>query len=314
MSTVPMFPDEKLKAPKSASGAFSFEETVSDPPIVTRHALVDGDMLIYQCCYSEATKAGFEAVKRIWDNKVNTVLEHARAHTHTTFITHGPSNFRFDVCPNYKGNREDREHPPFYHELREWVQKDRGVIMVKGAEADDALCYTHNRVADIAQDHTIICTDDKDLDMVPGWHYRLRTKECYLVDSELGEFIVKKTDKGLKVSCRGPLAFFYQMLVGDTTDGIPGLGQPAEETRVRHGLKRAKGCGQVCGFTMLETAESLLEASYIVARAYKDKYGDEWYKEYITQARLLWMQTTPGEMYTPPQEMIDYWKEKANAH
>lgn len=308
-----MFPDEKIKPMHAAYGAFTFEEKVEDPPIQTRRALIDGDMLVYQCCYSDAVKDGLNAVKRVWDTKINTILTKCRAESHKTFLTGGENNFRFTVCPNYKDNRAEREKPKFYHELRAWAVADRGATMIDDAEADDALCYTHNRVADIALEHTIICTDDKDLDMVPGWHYRLRTAECYLVEADYGTFDIKRTDKGLKIRVRGPVAFYYQMLIGDSTDGIPGLGQPAEETRAAFNLRKAKGCGPVCAYTMLEACESLLDASYVVACAYKAKYGPTWYTEYLTQARLLWMQTVPGELYTPSEETINYWKERAHA-
>ncbi len=312
---IPLFPDDLIKEPKGHSGAFSFADEVEEPPLDTRTALIDGDMLIYACCYSAARKEGFEAIKKVWDGKVNTILSKSRAIDKVIFLTNGPCNFRYKIYPDYKGCRQ-KSKPEFYNRLRKWSIEKRGAVMVHNAEADDALCYSHENNSgnpDIALNHTIICTDDKDLDMVPGWHYRLRTQECYYVDNEFGELVVVPTERDKKIKAYGPVAFYYQMLLGDSTDGILGLGKVADETRDKYGLRNAKGCGQVCAYTILSNAESVEDASYIVASAYRAKYGAKWYNEYLLQARLLWMQTYEGEIYTPPEEILNYWRKRHDA-
>jgi 5'-3' exonuclease len=64
---------------------------------------------------------------------------------------------------------------------------------------------------------SIICTIDKDLDQIPGQHYNFVRKEKYNVSEDEGNRF-----------------FFYQLLVGDPTDGIkgvPGIG-PKKATRL----------------------------------------------------------------------------------
>lgn len=52
----------------------------------------------------------------------------------------------------------------------------------------------------------IIASTDKDLDLIPGWHYNFVKGVKYFVDDE--EAIYN---------------FYYQCLVGDTADGVKGV-------------------------------------------------------------------------------------------
>lgn len=111
------------------------------------------------------------------------------------------SNFRYDVAKTapYKGNRVEPK-PIHYQAVRDYLTNVKGAYVVSGMEADDAI--------GIASSHeeSIICTIDKDLDMVPGMHYNFVKKEFYLIDEN--------------TAIRN---FFLQMLTGDKTDNIPGI-------------------------------------------------------------------------------------------
>jgi len=137
-------------------------------------------------------------------------------------------NFRYAVSTDYKANRKANEKPFHYslvrqHLIDNWDAK----ISREGWEADDevaAIGWTHWHYGDWSED-LILCSIDKDLDTVPGHHYRWPTH-----NKEGRAYFVTEEEAMHKYWC--------QVLTGDTADNIPGLH--------RVGDKRAdsllKGC------------------------------------------------------------------------
>ena len=117
-------------------------------------------------------------------------------------------NFRREIWPNYKKNRETKPEPEFLMEVRDYIQEVYDCVSYPRLEADDIMGMN-------AQDQ-IAVTIDKDLRGVEGWHYN-PFKEDYpvYVDKEEAEEF-----------------FCIQWMSGDNTDCIPGLW--------RIGPKRAK--------------------------------------------------------------------------
>lgn len=115
-------------------------------------------------------------------------------------------NFRYDIGKiiPYKGTRDPSKKPPLYAMLREYCKNSLGAVILKGVEADDALGIYQKKTA------TIIYSQDKDLDMIPGWRlYRYQkgrpAKIRYISEAE------------------GRAWFYKQLLMGDSTDNIPGI-------------------------------------------------------------------------------------------
>lgn len=78
----------------------------------------------------------------------------------------------------------------------------------EGDEADDALGIAQCQAG--CGEDTIICSIDKDLDGIPGWHYNFSKN--------------RKADGTYIVSEVNANRFFYkQILSGDSTDNIPGM-------------------------------------------------------------------------------------------
>lgn len=122
---------------------------------------------------------------------------------------------------------------------------------------------------------TIICTRDKDLRQVTGWHYGWELGN----QPEYGPFLVegighltlsKRRDKLLG---SGTLFFYAQCLTGDGVDSIPGL----------------PGCGPVKAYQILEGKTTEEEAFQAVYGAYQAHFGEDADKELLEQGRLLWM-------------------------
>ncbi len=85
----------------------------------------------------------------------------------------GKDNFRFDIAKEqpYKGNREAISKPYHWSSVDDFIKAKYGrmVVTCTGYEADDYLAF--NRTYDDGKKY-FICTRDKDLLTVPGWHYR----------------------------------------------------------------------------------------------------------------------------------------------
>lgn len=124
------------------------------------------------------------------------------------FCFSGKSNntFRAHIAveKEYKGSRKD--DPTYYEgkiedmaELVRVVMKTHPTLLFNNLEADDILCF-------LQCEHTFIYSNDKDLKQIPGLHFDFGKKELYHIDEE----------EAFTNLC-------YQMLIGDSTDCIPGL-------------------------------------------------------------------------------------------
>lgn len=145
------------------------------------------------------------------------------------FLT-GEGNFREKVAVTkpYKGNRDPLHKPKWYKEIKEYLIRYWNAEVVDGIEADDSLgiiqmeAYNYNKSkhsrrgdprdiqAACSGMHggkgTIICSNDKDMSQIPGWHYDFTKKNKYWVSEE-------EADRW----------FYIQLLAGDPTDNIPGI-------------------------------------------------------------------------------------------
>lgn len=108
-------------------------------------------------------------------------------------------NFRYSVDATYKANRKDSRKPLAYNEVVERSKAAWPWFGHDGLEADDVMGIFGTRDA-----NTIICSADKDMKTLPATLWN-------------GEKLMK-IDRS-----QADWWFFYQVLVGDTADGYPGL-------------------------------------------------------------------------------------------
>jgi hypothetical protein len=176
--------------------------------------------------------------------------------------------FRHTIYPEYKANRKDIAKPIYYQEIRDYLRKQWKATVVEGYEADDMLGIEQCT----ATEETIICSTDKDLDMIPGWHYNYGRNEQYFIDHE--------------VSTRN---FYSQLLIGDRVDNIPGC----------------PGIGVVKAERELEGAKGDREYYFRCLNAYYRSYGgkltDVEVKDTMHRnARLLWILRAHDAHWEPP--------------
>ncbi len=224
-------------------------------------ALIDGDILIYRVGFTTEDVPIAIACSRM-DESIKNIVEATECDNFSVFLTAtGHKCFRFGIFPEYKANRKQPK-PYWYHELRAHLVADYGASVSEELEADDALGIAQNY-------NTVLCHIDKDLDQIPGKHYDFVKKVHYDVDVQ-----------------RGLRFFFYQLLMGDSTDnikGIPGVGPKTAE-------KLLKG---------LKSERDLLDAC---RAAYKEAKLDEEYMK--LQGRLVKIRQREDETLWEPEEGV----------
>lgn len=248
------------------------------------HALIDADILRYEVGFASEVgwKNGdfppWEYTQEMLEMRLDRIMQGAGATNSTLFLTEGPT-FRYDLATvkPYKGNRED--HRPWHFDnLTVYMRDVLGAEVVAGIEADDAMAIEQTRVEteDAMAKRTIICTRDKDLRQVPGWHYGWEMG----AQPEFGPVLVTQEGDGLALNSKRNaivgtgLPFFYsQVLTGDRADNIPGL----------------PGCGAVAAYAALVDNPNPEQTVIYMYEEYYGYHEDEWEERLLEQGRLCWM-------------------------
>ena len=206
--------------------------------------LVDADILVFRAGFSaEDEEEAFVACSR-----ADQMLRDMGAELGTDPLElwlSGKDNFRYAIYPEYKANRIAAKRPKWEQAVREYLIREWGAQVAVG-EADDALGIRQTELGD----NSCIATIDKDLLMIPGWHYNFVKKEKQYVDIPTAWY-----------------NFYYQLLVGDTADGVKGVPNVGP-------VKAKKILGQCAD------AKEMYDAVV-------NNYGS--YEEFEMNARVLWI-------------------------
>ena len=274
-------------------------------------ALIDMDILCYEIGFvsqqetfeyngrhyetiTEAKKAGVNKddlirhvypikwpfARKMVDNRIAEILKAVGATEYKGFLT-GKGNFRERVATilKYKGTRHAPK-PYHYQNIWDHLVKVYKADVIEGMEADDALAIEQYASGGT----TVICSRDKDLRMVPGFHYSWKCGE-------------RQPEKPLYeiTELEGWQNWAKQMLTGDTVDniwGVPGYGP----------VKAAKVIADC------EDKEELIDS---VMNVYREVFGTgiikyqswdgrwlekNWVALYKENHRLLWMLRNEGEI------------------
>lgn len=183
-----------------------------------------------------------------------------RGHDATVFLS-GSGNFRKQIYPAYKANRDKTHRPHWEPDIKDYLISRFDAQVVDGQEADDAMGI--NQWAHYSRgQESVICTIDKDLNMIPGYHYNWEKEKVFQVDDELGM-----------------RTFYEQVLKGDTTDNIPGV----------HGLGEKKAS------RLLEDAHTEKEMYDIVTKTIEETKSTP----IKVTGPLLWIRRQSEEVWEP---------------
>lgn len=181
------------------------------------YLVVDADSLIYSSvtcskeedheCYVRDIGVAIANLDEKIQGIINTIWEDSNINiTSMCLIVGGEDNFRKILFPSYKANRPPS--PPLRTFLSSYVESNYNGFKSHGAEADDVIYATHEKLK-AEGNNVIIAALDKDLKQIPN---------CYFFDYYYQrmnlEFIDAKTAR---------YNFFSQLLIGDAGDAIVGI-------------------------------------------------------------------------------------------
>lgn len=229
-------------------------------------ALVDADSLLYRIGFAVEEKLSFNQYDdecdlddiyvtdiRVLFKQLDETVTNIKLNTDCDdilLVFSGKNNFRFEVDTTYKHNRINRK-PSGYQEMLDYLVNTYNSYITDGYEADDYVVYLKsNHPTDY-----VLCAIDKDvLYQTVGTHYNYTKQEFITVTKEEADRF-----------------FWYQVLVGDITDGYKGLPK----------------CGKVTANRILD--EKTKENTYreLVLNAYESKGFTEEYM--VSQMQLASM-------------------------
>lgn len=215
--------------------------------------LVDGDIVAYRCAASCLRQGVCVDPVEIAQLRVNElmyrIVQETEATEYKVFIG-GTDNFRKAIYPAYKANRKDTEKPPWLEPCREQLIVEWQAVVVNGMETDDMLGIEQGP-------GTVIASIDKDLLMIEGRHYNFVKNEFYNISPV----------DGLR-------HFYFQLIMGDRSDNIPGY----------DGIMRIKPPKFLLPkIAELEACSTEEEMDQLVGEMYTDK------AQYEINKKLLWI-------------------------
>jgi len=221
-------------------------------------ALFDSDILVYRIGFT--TEEEDEAIVK-WrlEDFIGRALDTLKTNEYQHYLTStDKSNFRFKLFPEYKAHRIQPK-PRHYEYIRCLLTEQWDAKIVYNQEADDQLGI--DQTGD-----TVICTIDKDLNQIPGWHFNFVT----------GQLVNISTLEAIR-------CFYEQTLVGDkSTDNVEGCPRIGKVKAV----KILEGC---------QNENEMLEA---VVDCYQGAYPEnEWADRLLLAGNLLWVRRKPDQSW-----------------
>jgi len=220
--------------------------------------LIDGDLVAFRTAAS-VTDDGEEEIAILRADRLMRELIHSTEIDGYNCFISGGGNFRKKVNPQYKANRTS-EPPKFLQACREFLVKEWNAVLANGCEADDLLGINQT-------DNSICISLDKDLLMIPGWHYSWEIS---------GANWTKDASRTYTTPLDGIRTFYKQMLIGDVSDNIFGV----------------RGIGKVKASKILNEIEDESEMIEIVHDLY-----DEDSDRFLMNAQCLWIMQREGETW-----------------
>lgn len=252
-----------------------------------KRLMIDGDIFRYEIgavCQTPEQHFGVtvmiprkrEFVLERVNMMIERIVEATDADSFELFLS-GKTNYRNEIAITnpYKGQRS-KEKPYHWSTVGEILVESYGAYTVHGAEADDAISI----FARLDPDNTVVASRDKDLRIIPCYHYAWRCGESqpeipvHKVNL-IGEIrAVPYPSGGYKLVGNGLRFFYGQVLCGDSVDNY-------------------KGCpnvGPVAAVKLLGTCNTEQELYEATLRAFTQKLGPEvGYNLLVENARLAWL-------------------------
>jgi len=244
---------------------------------IMKIALIDADSLLYY----EMNKPTLEEAIEGINSRIETILDETGADKYAGFLTIGKC-FRYNIAKTrpYKYNRKLSSKPPIFYALKEYLQQGpHNFVCVSRLEADDCVSVYSTIIAENKEQSYIICSPDKDvLKQVPGKHFNFQKMEWINTsDEDANKFL------------------WMQTLMGDSTDGIPGI----------------PGLGAKTAEKIINKNDGITSYEQDVLKIYIEKFGvKDGICKFTETFNLVYMLKSPDEVlkYTgnPLPELVLY--------
>lgn len=203
------------------------------------------------------------------DSMIQSILFSTKSTHYLLFLTVG-RNFRYDIYPEYKGNRKYGDKPAHFDAIKEYLITRWQASYFKGLEADDLVNIYKKKY-----NNSVICACDSDvLEGLEGKHFNY------------------KSFKWIETSLFNANYKLWQDMIAGTHNGFPGLKG-----------KGVKYWEKTC--TELDKSKSYMEiclSEYIKHFGNEDLGIEEFYKSYkVLKIREKW----EGLEFLEPIEIKD---------
>jgi hypothetical protein len=278
-------------------------------------ALIDGDMPANELGHMEEEYLDGEEKKRrpmAWDlvkglatGRFISIVTNAEAGGHTCYLSHGKT-FRHELATirPYKGTRKPK--PELVDRIKDLYEHSFGAQWCDGYEADDAMAMDQwseyrqlYQLTNGDEEHiksysnTVICSRDKDLDTVPGWHFKWTLKKDKEKRILMGEVHPERPPYYVTL-IEATRNFYKQMLMGDAVDNIAGLYNVGKKS---------------VWLKQLDEMDNEAEMYNHVKDKYVKYFSDKW-KEFLDETgKLLWLWRKPNDIWKSPAERDNSWYE-----
>lgn len=216
-------------------------------------AFIDGDVSCHSSSWGAETLE--DAILKL-DEIIEATYEDVFA-TDYIIALGGKVNFRETFYSEYKKTpsrvKARSTKPIWFNKLKDYLASKENTVVAEGFEADDLLRIWSNEAQKNNIDF-IVCSIDKDLDCIPGKHFKPGKNIFYTVSEE-------EADRH----------YWMQILMGDPVDNIPGI--------PKIGKKKADN--------ILSSCNNNNERKAAVIEAYKEHYGEEWKSYLLCNGRLI---------------------------
>lgn len=218
-----------------------------------RYAVIDGDLLAYPAAAKLEKEDDLATVHDYLDSNVIALADSFNLDDFTIFLSTS-KNFRKEIYPEYKANRESSQVPRWLAPCKEFLYKNWAAKAEIPYEADDLL-----GIAVTADPSVLLVSYDKDLKQIPGWHGDPRDSRI----TYIGEATARRK-------------FLLQLISGDATDNCPGV--------YRFGPKKAEAWYESTAWNAQRAWELYKE------RGYDFEYFSQMYKclYILRQKELAW--------------------------
>lgn len=294
--------------------------------------LVDGDMIAFSHAAAEEygkelEDINFAKIQMSMDSKMKFIMERLGATDFYTTMS-GSENMRNAITSDYKANREGVWRPHNLKNAKAHLLVGWNGIAKEGLEADDLMAMLARHEYEITMgkrnqikemryvgpnnyDVVYIVSLDKDLRQVGRIggkgpiikHYQWEREsqgigEKVIQVEDFGELkvIIKPSGKSQKkeVKGNGPKFFLWQLLTGDSTDGVIGCGKQITamyKSGAKAGQKYSKrgGVGAIEAFEILNGCTSYAQGLDLVKRHYILHFADGWQEALLKAGRLMYM-------------------------